>query len=185
MRWTCLRQVHGAGVVLAPAAKAPPLSGDLPVGDASVATDPDAVLVVLAGDCGPVALVTKRAVAAVHAGWRGVAAGVLEAAAMRLRALGGGSPRAVLGPCVRACCYEFSPADLSPIVARLGPGVATTTSEGRLALDLPRAVGSALARAGVSDFVDLGVCTACSPDHFSHRREGRTGLQAMLVTRSG
>lgn len=177
-RWRCLRQVHGARVVLA---GDDPGGLPEPVGDAAVATDPDAVLAILSADCGPVALVAPGAVAAVHAGWRGVAAGVLEAAVARVAELGGRPVRAVIGPCVRPCCYEFSPVHLEPIVARLGPGVAARTDEGRPALDLPRAIATALTRADVHDVVDLGPCTACSSDHFSYRRDGRTGLQAMLV----
>jgi copper oxidase (laccase) domain-containing protein len=87
----------------------------------------------------------------------------------------------VLGPCIHPECYEFSPADLAPIATRLGAAAVGRTSAGRPALDVPRAVRLALKAVGVTDLTDLGVCTACSPDHFSHRRDGRTGLQAMLV----
>jgi YfiH family protein len=179
--WTCLRQVHGSRVVVATAD--PPATE--PVGDALVATDPGAVLAILTADCGPVALVSPGAVGAIHAGWRGIAAGVMEKGALRVTELGGGRPRAVLGPCVRPCCYEFSPTDLDLLVARLGPGVAASTAQGRPALDLPAAIAAALARAGVDEVDDVGVCTACSPVHFSHRREGPTGLQVMLVAGPG
>ena len=67
----------------------------------------------------------------------------------------------------------------------LGPEVAGETAAGQLALDLPVAVALALTEAGVTDITDIGVCTACSADHFSHRRDGSlhgvTGLQTMLV----
>ncbi|MGH8999373.1 MAG: polyphenol oxidase family protein [Acidimicrobiia bacterium] len=175
-RWFCLRQHHGAVVVAASR------SAVLPPGDASVTTDPDVTLAILTADCGPLALVTRAATGAVHAGWRGVAAGVVEAAVERVAVAGGHTPRAVLGPCVRPCCYEFAPDDLEPLAERFGPGVRARTADGRPALDLPAAIGVALRRAGVVDLVDLGTCTACSPRHFSHRREGRTGLQVMLVT---
>lgn len=176
--WSCLRQVHGAGVVAAEEAEGvlPP-----PTGDALVSGGRDAVLAVLTADCAPVALVGPGGFGAVHAGWRGVAGGVLEAAVERVVRLGGGPVRAVLGPCVRPSCYEFSPADLEPIASCYGPGVEGRTAQGRLALDLPAAVMAALAGVGVTDVTDTGVCTACSPDHFSHRRDGRSGLQAMLV----
>jgi copper oxidase (laccase) domain-containing protein len=120
-------------------------------------------------------------VAAVHAGWRGVAAGVVEAAVAEVRRRSPGPVRAVLGPCIHPGCYEFSPADLDPIAARLGPEVVGTTAAGQPALDLPRALHLSLAGAGVTDVTDVDVCTACSADHFSHRRDGRTGLQTMLV----
>jgi YfiH family protein len=152
-----------------------------PQADASVSAEPGAVLSVLTADCGPVALVAPGVVAAVHAGWRGVSAGVLEAAVAEVRKRTAGPVRAVLGPCIHPECYEFSPADLQPITERLGPDVVGETSSGRPALDVPRAIRLALAGAGVTDVTDVEVCTACSSNHFSHRRDGRTGLQTMLV----
>jgi YfiH family protein len=175
--WTCLHQVHGVGV-----AASGPTGGVLPEADAAVTTDPEATLAILTADCGPVALVAPGATAAVHAGWRGVAAGVLEATVARLADLSPVSPEAFVGPCVRPCCYEFKATDLEPIVARFGPSVVGTTRTGTLALDVPAAIRAALARAGITDVSDSGVCTSCSPDHFSHRRDGRTGLQLMLVS---
>ena len=175
--WTCLHQVHGAGVH--EAGTHPP--DRLPQADASVSTEGHAVLAILTADCAPVALVGPGVVGAVHAGWRGLAAGVVEAAVGRVEALGGEAPVAVLGPCIHPCCYEFSPADLELVARRLGPAVESRTSTGGLALDVPAAVRIALSRAGVVAVTDLGICTGCSPRHFSHRRDGRTGLQAMLV----
>jgi YfiH family protein len=178
--WISLHQVHGS--VVYPADVAGPTAGHpAPYADASVSAEPGAVLSVLTADCGPVALVAPGVVAAVHAGWRGVAAGVLEAAVTEVRRRGSGAVRAVLGPCIHPECYEFSPADLAPIAERLGREVVTTTAAGRPALDVPRAIRLALAGVGVTDVTDVDVCTACSPDHFSHRRDGRTGLQTMLV----
>ena len=186
-RWTSLHQVHGAtvwpadiGGMVCTAFSSQGVSG-APKADAAVSAEPDAVLSVLTADCAPVALVAPGAVAAVHAGWRGLAAGVLEAAVTEVRRRASGPIRAVLGPCIHAGCYEFSAADLDPIAARLGPEVRGRTAAGGLALDLPRAVHLALAGAGVTDVTDVDVCTACSSDHFSYRREGTTGLQTMLV----
>jgi YfiH family protein len=187
--WISLHQVHGSAVYAADRA-GPSLRGHpgprargrpAPQADASVSAEPGAVLSVLTADCGPVALVAPGVVAAVHAGWRGVAAGVLEAAVTEVRHRSSGPVRAVLGPCIHPECYEFSPADLDPIAGRLGPEVVATTVAGRPALDVPRAIRLALAGVGVTDVTDVDVCTACSPDHFSHRRDGRTGLQTMLV----
>ena len=178
--WISLHQVHGATVY--PADVVGPTAGrPAPQADASVSAEPGAVLSVLTADCGPVALVAPGVVAAVHAGWRGVAAGVLEAAVAEVRQRSSGPVRAVLGPCIHPECYEFSAADLDPIAERLGPGVIGKTAGGQPALDLPRAVYLALAGVGVTDVTDVDVCTACSGDHFSHRRDGRTGLQTMLV----
>jgi YfiH family protein len=179
-RWIALHQVHGATVYAADE-RGPTNGRPAPRADAAVSAEPGAVLSVLTADCGPVALVAPGVVAAVHAGWRGLAAGVIEAAVAEVRRRTDGPVRAVVGPCIHPECYEFSPADLQPIVDRLGPEAAGTTAAGRPALDVPRAIRLALAGAGVTDVDDVDVCTACSPDHFSHRRDGRTGLQAMLV----
>jgi YfiH family protein len=188
--WISLHQVHGAdvhpadlaGMTCRGASGAP-----APKADAAVSAAPGAVLSVLTADCGPVALVAPGVVAAVHAGWRGIAAGVLEAAVKEVRRRSSGPIQAVLGPCIHPECYEFSAADLDPLVARLGPEVAGKTASGGLAFDLPKAVQLSLAGAGVTDITDVDVCTACSADHFSHRRDSRhqgtTGLQTMLVAR--
>lgn len=178
--WISLHQVHGATVYSADVS-GPTAGRPAPKADASVSAEPAAVLSVLTADCGPVALVAPGAVAAVHAGWRGVAAGVLEAAVAEVRQRTAGPVRAVLGPCIHPGCYEFSPTDLEPIVERLGSDVVGRTSAGQPALDVPRAIRLALAGVGVTDVTDVDVCTACSTDHFSHRRDGRTGLQTMLV----
>jgi YfiH family protein len=186
--WISLHQVHGAfvhpadlvGMTCRGAPGAP-----APKADAAVSAAPGAVLSVLTADCGPVALVAPGVVAAVHAGWRGIAAGVLEAAVKEVQRRSSGPISAVLGPCIHPECYEFSAADLDPLAARLGPEVSGRTAAGGLAFDLPRAVQLALAGAGVTDITDVDVCTACSADHFSHRRDSRhhgtTGLQTMLV----
>ncbi|MDQ1516211.1 MAG: purine-nucleoside/S-methyl-5-thioadenosine phosphorylase / adenosine deaminase [Actinomycetota bacterium] len=187
--WVSLHQLHGARVYAAdrfsPATPRTPggrsAARPAPQADASVSAEAGAVLSVLTADCGPVALVAPGVVAAVHAGWRGVSAGVLEAAVAEVRQRTAGPVRAVLGPCIHPECYEFSPADLQPITERLGPDVVGETSSGLPALDVPRAIRLALAGAGVTDVTDVDVCTACSSDHFSHRRDGRTGLQTMLV----
>jgi len=197
--WTCLHQVHGAHVYVETAGHGAgaPCSGGARGGgpgrggeaaritaDASVSTDPDAVLAILTADCAPVALVGPGVVGAVHAGWRGLAAGVVEAAVVEVAERAGEAPTAVVGPCIHPCCYEFSPGDLELVAGRLGGTVASTTATGAPALDVPAAARIALSRAGVAEIIELGVCTSCSARHFSHRRDGRTGLQAMLVAAS-
>jgi copper oxidase (laccase) domain-containing protein len=138
-------------------------------------------MVVLTADCAPVALASDAAAAVVHAGWTGALAGVVEAAVAQLRAVGHGDVVAAIGPCIRPGCYEFGADDLATITARLGPEVASTTDDGQPALDLPGAVRVALERAGVHEVTDVGICTASSPDYFSHRRDGTTGRQGLIV----
>jgi polyphenol oxidase len=178
-RWFRIRQVHGRGVAVAEGAGAPPV----PDADASVTASAGTPLVVLTADCAPVALVAGARIGAVHAGWRGLAAGVLEAAVDALGAPSGSPVRAVLGPCIHPQRYALGEAELDLVSRRLGPRVRARTDEGEPALDLRAGVRAALADVGVEDLADVDVCTASSPHYFSYRREGRTGRQAMLVVR--
>ena len=175
--WAWVRQVHGARVV---DVDAPGGGGDA---DALVTTANDISLVVLAADCAPIALVAGGAVAAVHCGWRGLVAGVVDAAVRRVRERGRAPVRAVVGPCISPEHYEFGADELEQVTRRLGPAVAGRTETGAPALDLRAGVGVALASAGVDDRTDVDVCTYASADHFSHRRDGVTGRQALIVTR--
>lgn len=174
-----LRQVHGDRVVV--------VDGPAPVegeeGDALVSAGPGGALAVLTADCAPVALASPEGVVgAVHAGWAGVAAGVVESAVASMRWLGATRVSAALGPCIRAGCYEFGGADLDRLARRLGPGVRSVTAGGAPALDLPAAVRGALARAGAELVADAGVCTACAADrHFSHRARAEPQRQALIV----
>ena len=178
--WTWLRQVHGDTVVTVAA----PGEGAGARADASVTDRPGCVLAVLTADCAPVALVSREGVVgAVHAGWRGLTAGVIERAVDSARALGATELRAVLGPCIRPECYEFGEADLETVAARLGEGVRGMTSDGSPALDVPAAVGAALERADVTELDDLGVCTACSDQYFSWRARAEPARQTMVVWR--
>lgn len=180
--WTWLRQVHGAELVQV----AGPGDAAGSRADGSYTSATGSALAVLAADCAPVVLVGDGVVAVAHAGWRGVLAGVLEAAVASMRAHGATTIGAILGPCIRAECYEFSTAELETLVTRLGAEVRATTAQGRPALDLAAAVGAALRRAGVDALDDVGECTACAGDgtkYFSHRARGDTGRQAAIVWR--
>jgi YfiH family protein len=171
-----LRQVHGHEVVTV---DRPP--GAAPEADAAVTTAVGLPLVVLTADCAPVALAGPGGVAVVHAGWPGLEQGVLGRAVDALRAVAPGPLAAWLGPCVHPERYEFGADLLARLVDRLGPEVESTTAAGTPALDIPAAVRVSLARAGVEQITDVDVCTAASPDHFSHRRDGVTGRQAVVA----
>lgn len=174
-----LRQVHAGSVVVVSGREA--VRGD--DGDALVTTSADACLAILTADCAPIALASPEGVVgAVHAGWNGLAAGVVQAAVDAMRRLGATRVEAALGPCIHAECYDFGPDELERVAPRLGPGVRGITAAGRPALDLPAAVRSALSAAGASLVADVDVCTACAGDHyFSHRARRETERQAMLV----
>jgi YfiH family protein len=187
--------VHGAGVVVVDDATAvgPDTADDagaFPEGDALVSTAPDVVVAVLTADCAPVAIGAPWAFAAVHVGWRGLQAGVVDAAvralcAMRAASAGTAGPSLVgaVGPAIGPCCYEFSPADLDDVAARWGDSVRATTRQGAPSLDLARAVDAALRRAGVEPVAGPGTCTACGPDAFSHRARHEEERQALYVWR--
>jgi len=175
--WAWVRQVHGGRVV---DVAGPGGGGDA---DALVTTKGDVSLVVLVADCAPIALVAGDAVAAVHCGWRGLTAGVIAAAVHATRERGGAPVRAVIGPCISPARYEFGVEELDQVTHRVGPVVRSRTKAGAPALDLRAGVGAALAAAGVADRTDVDVCTYESADHFSHRRDGVTGRQALIVTR--
>ncbi len=186
--WTWLRQVHGDRVVVV----TEPGGGAGQRADAAVSARPGCALAILTADCAPVALVADGVVGVAHAGWRGLVDGVLERTVDALlecgpndgRAVDASDVRAVLGPCIRPPCYEFGADDLARVARRLGDGVRATTARGAPALDLPAAVRTALARVGVTDVDDVGVCTACSPHHFSHRARREVGRQALVVWRA-
>jgi YfiH family protein len=178
--WTWLHQVHGDRVVMVdePGARA---GADA---DAAVTARAGAALAIQTADCVPVALIADEGVvAATHVGWRGLLAGVLEGAAGAVRRAGGRRLRAVAGPSIHPCCYEFGAADLDRVAARYGDGVRATTLSGRPALDMPTAVASALAAIPDTEVLDLGHgCTGCgTPPMFSHRARGDTARQAMVV----
>lgn len=179
--WVWLRQVHGAEVVTA--------RGDVAhlcgrPADAAVTAEPGIVLAVHTADCAPIALWSPEGVVgAVHAGWRGLAAGVVEAAVAAMRDLGATEVAGWLGPCIRAECYEFGDGDLARIADDLGPAVVGRTAEGHAALDLPAAVVVATTRAGVARLDGDGGCTRCGRDRWFSHRGGDVGRQATLVWR--
>lgn len=124
-------------------------------------------------DCVPV-LVGSRgdgAVAAIHAGWRGVVAGVVGAA---LRELGGGERVAAIGPCIGPCCFEVGADVAAQIAAACGdPRVVAERNGDKALVDLRRAVRAQLAADGVTDVEDVPGCTRCEPARFfSYRRDG-------------
>jgi YfiH family protein len=174
--WAWMEQVHGAGVVTVDGPTDRP-----PVADALVTSTTGLPLAVVTADCAPIAIACEGAVGVVHAGHRGLLAGVIERAVGALRAIGRGDVRAVLGPCIRAPRYEFGERDLASLVDAFGPRVASRTEWDTPAFDITAAVHIALQRTGVAAIDDDGECTATSRDYFSYRRDGVTGRQATIA----
>lgn len=183
-----LRQVHGCGVFRAEAPLATPLpAGDEPEADAAVTAVSGAVLAVLTADCLPVLLCSRdgREVAAAHAGWRGLADGVLEAT-LATMATPNDRLLAWLGPAAGPARYEIGADVFDAFVARdWGAASAfTSTRPGHWRVDLYALARRRLAAAGVhADAISGGSrCTISEPDaFFSHRRDRRSGRIASLV----
>lgn len=187
-----LDQVHGAEVHEA----APGVTGR--DGDALISDDPRWLLAVSAADCLPIILVDARlgAVAAVHAGWRGAAAGVAAAAVRALSRRYGSDPadlQAWLGPAIQGPCYQVGPEVVAAV--RADPTVSAAvawpdpTVAGRWRLDVPGAVRAQLEASGVvpAAIAVSDTCTHCAADRcFSHRRDaGRTGRHWAVVRAPG
>jgi polyphenol oxidase len=152
------------------------------VGDALVSAAPSVALAVLTADCASLAMGSAEGVfAAVHAGWRGLMAGVVPETVAVMRTLGATEVSGALGPCIHAECYEFSDAELDAVCAVVGERARGRTSGGRAALDIPAAVSAILAACGVSEVAGADACTACQGGYFSHRARGDAGRQALLV----
>ena len=156
------RQVHGTRVVVD--------AGDLEEADGQVTTRPGVAAIVVTADCLPVALAGPAGIGVVHAGWRGLSAGVLEAGVEAT----GGAVAAAIGPGIGPCCYE------------VGDEVRAVFGTGGRTLDLKAVARARLKAAGVREVHDCGLCTACDAERFfSHRRDrGLTGRQAGLAWRS-
>lgn len=163
--WSWLHQVHGARVRVVDDR---PVEGE--EGDALVTRRGDVVLAVHTADCAPVALAGATGViGAVHAGWRGLEAGVVEATVARMVDLGRGPVSAWVGPCIHPCCYEFDGPGRAQLVARVGPTAEGTTTWGTPAVDLPAAVTAELGRLDVALTERSPGCTACGDRWWSHR----------------
>lgn len=166
-RLTFNRQVHSPTVHRARAGA----RGE--AGDGLWTDEPQLPVLAFAADCLPIAIVrvgARRAVAVLHAGWRGLSEGVVDAG---VAALGDGEKAAVVGPAIGPCCYEVGP----EVSGLFDPDL----TRGRK-LNLWAAAERALNRAGVARVERVDLCTKDHPDlFFSHRRDGRArGVQGVI-----
>jgi hypothetical protein len=186
-----IRQVHGTVVRTISALREPgvgplPAEGvELPEADGQATPLRGLAPMVLVADCLPIAVAGlgrsngDGAVAMLHAGWRGLAGGIVAAGVQALRELGADGPiEAAIGPGAGGCCYEVGE-EVHAEFADFGPHV----RRGRN-LDLKAIAREELVGAGVTVVHDVGLCTICSEEtlFFSHRRDrGVTGRQAGLA----
>jgi YfiH family protein len=176
-----LEQVHGAEVARCGGAPGPPRA------DAAVATRPGEVCAVLVADCLPVLFAARdgSAVGVAHAGWRGLAAGVLERTVEAMPAPPG-DLLAWLGPCIGPAAFEVGAEVREAFVAcdRAAARHFEANTRGRWWADLEGLARDRLAAAGVTAIHGGGLCTHADPERFfSFRRDGITGRLAALVWR--
>jgi YfiH family protein len=146
-------------------------------GDGLWTEEPGVPVVTLGADCVLLALARTNgaapALAVLHAGWRGLVDGIVDAAARLL----GGRLAAIVGPAIGPCCYEVGEDVAGRFRERFGPGI---VSKGKL--DLWSAAEQAARSAGATHVERVDLCTACRPDlFFSERRTGRPrGTQGVV-----
>jgi polyphenol oxidase len=177
-----LSQVHGARVV---ELGAPGGAEIPPEADAALTRQSGRICAILTADCLPVLLAADSgaAVAAAHAGWRGLAAGVIEATVHAL-ALAPESLVAWLGPAIGPRHFEVG-GEVRDLLLAEDPEASAwfaPNARGRFLADLPALARHRLARLGVRRIYGGGECTFSRGDrYFSHRRDGTTGRQATLI----
>ena len=170
-------QVHSTRVLRA----APAMRGEH--ADGLWTDEPGLPILAMSADCLPIVLAragaADPAVAVLHAGWKGLLAGIVEAG---VDALGGGTLTAAIGPGIGPCCYEVGEEVATPFRERFGDDV---MRESRL--DLWTSAERALRAAGVEQIDRFDRCTACEPEtFFSHRRDrGITGRQGVIAYVTG
>ena len=185
------KQVHGREVVNAADCRRQPA----PEADAVISTESGVAIGIVTADCVPLLLASSggEAVAAVHAGWRGLASGVVAQSVDALRR-SSRSERilAAIGPCIGVRCYEVDAPVLDALAASCGPLEPATRASrpGHALLDLGALVVAELCRRGLAR-ADVGrlsdACTRCDPVRFhSYRRDGpRAGRLVHFIAASG
>ena len=174
-----LQQVHGTGVVNAAGA------GQSPRADASYSEQPGYVCAVMTADCLPLLLTDTngRCVAAVHAGWRGLAAGVIEQAVNAMRQPGD-SLLAWLGPAIGPAAYRVGDEVRAAFVAHAPAAAATfqPAADGGWFADLYQLARQRLAGCGITAVYGGECCSFTDSERFySYRRDGVTGRMATLI----
>ena len=183
-----LRQVHGTDVLRFDGPGIAKAAADEPVADAAVTATPGVVLAILTADCLPVLFAEEggSALGAAHAGWRGLAAGVLETTVV---AMGAPASRitAWLGPAAGPQAYEIGEEVFEAFVTSDASAASAfiATRPGHWRVDLYRLARQRLAAIGLTRIHGGDLCTISDPQRFySHRRDARTGRMASVIWRT-
>ena len=165
--WAVVRQVHGNAVAEA---------GDVLAAD--TAPEADGVITATVGqpisvqgaDCAPIAFITDTGpIGVAHAGWRGLANGIISEVHEQLNGQDATIEHVVVGPVICTNCYEFGASDLDQVAAELGDVVRATTPEGTPALDMRAGIIAAFDDIDVTNVDFVGGCPSCDNTGFSHR----------------
>lgn len=178
-RLALVRQVHGRDVVQAQSAT----DGAAVEADAIITHQSDLPVAVQVADCVPILLADLHGgqVAAVHAGWRGLAADIVTATLEAMAPQG--RVDAWVGPAICAGCYEVGPEVLDEVSA-VAPEAAAVTRAGTPAVDVRAGIVAQLERHAITATV-VGGCTFEDSDLYSYRRDGITGRQAAVIVMRG
>jgi polyphenol oxidase len=192
-----LDQIHGAGIVRAEDVLAHARATGTPTqADACVTDRPGTVCVVMVADCMPVLLCDEagRAVGAAHAGWRGLAAGIVEQTARRVADLAGvaaASLHAYLGPAIGPAAFEVGADVRDAFMNGVGDAQREATvnafikhpqNPGKYLADLAALARLRLQRLGVTRIAGGDLCTVTQRERFySYRRDRETGRMAALI----
>jgi hypothetical protein len=166
-RWASVHQVHGDVVLCVDQ------PGPAGTADGLITERPDLPLVIATADCMPIIVEGNTSVAILHAGWRGVAAGIIVAGLAAMIDLGDSPQRAAIGPSIGPCCYQVG----DEVLAAIG-GYGATTTDGRTSADLWSAAEDQLAGVPVwrSD-----QCTYTNTGVRSYRRDRTKNRQVAVA----
>ena len=165
--WASVRQIHGDVVI---GVKRPGPAGD---GDGLITEQPDLPLVIATADCLPIIVEGDTSVAVLHAGWRGVAVGIIPAGFAAMARLGDTPRRAAIGPSIGPCCYEVG----DEVATAIG-GFRSTTTRGTSSVDLWAA---AEAQLGTVPVWRSDRCTGTDHRYWSYRRDATKNRQVAVA----
>ncbi len=181
------RQVHGDSIIVVDE-KIPDNSSDMIEADCLVTSMTDTPVMVMGADCNLVLVVDtqKRVVAAVHAGWKGTLAGIIEKTITFLENKYITRPcdlSIYFGPCIRKCCYRIETGMLDKFIVKYGNWDFYHLQKEEIFLDLVKLNKAQLKDSGVSEekIFDCNECTFCNSDFFSYRKNKITGRQAGIA----
>lgn len=177
--WAVARQVHGSSVVDSAEVMA---ASTAPEADGIITEHPGQPISVQGADCAPIAFITNAGpIGVAHAGWRGLAEGVISEMSDQLNARNATIEHAVVGPVICTDCYEFGDSDLDHVAGQLGDVVRATTPTGTPALDMRAGIIAAFDEIDVTSVDFVGGCPACDDTGFSHRARSNVERHCLVA----